>query len=81
MMGEIDPGRLVSYAAPASIFFQAGRQDFALSGMQDLLTLYQTEGSEPKVITWYEADHFLNLAAEDDRKAWLSAKLSLPPAS
>jgi dienelactone hydrolase len=81
LMAEIDPGRLVSHAAPATLFFQAGHQDFALSGMQGLLTLYQTKGSEPKTITWYEADHFLNSAARDDREEWLSTKLSLPPAS
>ena len=34
-------------------------------------------GSEPKQVTWYDADHFLNAVAIRDEVAWLHAQIGI----
>ena len=79
LMEQVDSIAFVGHAAPASLFFQAGRQDTIVP--VDLLTQFVTTGSEPKVVKWYDADHGLDNAAQSDRADWLVDKLNLPPAS
>jgi hypothetical protein len=35
--------------------------------------------SEPKIIKWYDADHYLNEEARKDRIVWLKQQLGLNP--
>jgi dienelactone hydrolase len=68
-MRPIEPLRFVGRAAPASIFFQSGRQD-RLVPPPDALWL-QRAGSEPKTVKWYDAGHGLGPQARIDQLEWL----------
>jgi len=75
-MEPIDPIYYVRHAAPSSLFFQFGLQD-AFYPKKKFLEYYE-EGSEPKSIQWYDADHYrLNKEGRSDRVEWLRRQLCL----
>ncbi|MCI0580637.1 MAG: dienelactone hydrolase family protein [Chloroflexi bacterium] len=74
-MAGIDPIAYVGRAAPSALLFQFGQQDEAFP--EEKLVGYAEAGSEPKLVKWYEAGHFLNDEAGDDRLDWLSTQLGL----
>jgi dienelactone hydrolase len=68
-MKPIEPLRFVGRAAPASIFFQSGRQD-RLVPPADAIWLHRA-ASEPKMVKWYDAGHGLGPQARVDQLEWL----------
>ena len=68
-MRPIEPLRFVGRAAPASLFFQAGRQD-RLAPPVDAVWVHQA-ASEPKTVRWYDAGHGLGPQARLDQLEWL----------
>lgn len=76
-MTRIDPIYYVGHAEPSSLFFQFGLQDEAFP--REKVEAFAEAGSEPKLVKWYDADHFLNDAARDDRIEWLRTQLDLAP--
>ena len=74
-MSAIDANRFVGQAAPASLLFQCGRRDESVSE-GDAQRFFEA-ASEPKEIRWYDAGHFLNDQARQDRIAWLGERLGL----
>jgi uncharacterized protein len=77
VLAPIDPGYYVQFAAPAPLMFQFGLKDrsFPRARMLELAA----EGSEPKEVKWYCADHYLpDPDARRDRLEWLRAHLDLP---
>jgi dienelactone hydrolase len=74
VMAPIDPLYYVEKAAPAALFFQFGRQDIFFS--RERFKLYAEAGSEPKLVRWYDADHYLQSEkALQDRVNWLVTRL------
>ena len=76
VMTRIDPIHYVGHAAPAALFFQFGLQDdfFARAKFES----YAAAGSEPKLVKWYNADHYsLNTEGRHDRLEWLGMQLGL----
>ena len=70
-VAAIDPINFINRAAPAPLFFQLARQDVF---PHEKLLAYATAGSEPKRISWYDADHYsVNAAGRGDRMKWLQA--------
>lgn len=74
-MAPIDPIHFVSHAAPAALLYQIARNDqiFPLEQTQ----AFADAGSEPKLVKYYDADHYLDAAARKDRSAWLQEQLNL----
>lgn len=71
----LDPVHYVSQAAPSPLFFQFGLGDnfFAREKFEE----YARTGSQPKLVKWYEADHYgVNEAGRTDRREWLSEQLA-----
>jgi dienelactone hydrolase len=68
-MRPIEPLRFVGRAAPASIFFQSGRQDRLVPPV-DAVWLHSA-ASEPKTVRWYDAGHGLGPQARVDQLEWL----------
>jgi hypothetical protein len=77
-MEPIEPIRYIHRAAPATLFFQFGRQDQSVS-TENARMLYEA-ASEPKRVKWYEADHQLNAQAYVDWLDWLHATVGTAPA-
>jgi len=73
IMMAIDPQTYIGKAAPTQLLFQYGSQDVF---PREKLAAYAEAGSEPKKITVYEADHYLNEQARDDAVAWLAEVLA-----
>jgi dienelactone hydrolase len=74
VMQSIDPVFYVAHATPSALFFQFGRKDEAFS--QDQFERFAQAGSEPKLVQWYETDHFFqNGEGQNDRLEWLHAQL------
>jgi dienelactone hydrolase len=74
-MEPIEPIHFVGHAAPAALFFQAGRRDQFIP--REEAVRWQQAGSTPKQVTWYDADHFLNTAAIRDEVAWLQSQIGI----
>jgi dienelactone hydrolase len=68
-MQPIEPLRFVGHAAPASIFFQSGRQDRLVPPV-DAVWLHRA-ASEPKTVKWYDTGHGLGPQARVDQLEWL----------
>jgi dienelactone hydrolase len=68
-MRPIEPLRFIGRAAPASIFFQSGRQDRLVPPV-DAVWLHRAAG-EPKTVKWYDAGHALGPQARIDQLEWL----------
>lgn len=73
VIAPIDPIHYVAHAAPAALFFQFGRQD---DFTQEQFERMVEAASEPKLVKWYDADHYLRIAeAQNDRLDWLQTRL------
>ncbi len=80
VLASIDPLYYIQFAAPAPLLFQFGLQDRAFR--RDKFVEFAATGSEPKVVMWYNADHYLpDPAARRDRLEWLQAHLRSDGAS
>ena len=78
LMEPIEPIRFVGRAAPGSLFFQNALRDEAVT--RDDALAYQTAGSEPKKIEWYESSHFLPGEAFQHMADWLGTKIGIDAA-
>jgi uncharacterized protein len=76
-MRPIEPLRFVVRAAPASIFFQSGRQDRLVPPV-DAMWLHSA-ASEPKTVRWYDAGHGLGPQARIDQLQWLHRTIATRP--
>ena len=74
MMDPIDPIHYITQASSASLFFQFGRQDDFYPEKR-FLEYYELAGGQKKM-EWYDADHYLNEDALNDRIDWLVLKLN-----
>jgi dienelactone hydrolase len=74
-MTRIDPIYYVGRAAPSALLFQFGLQDEAFP--REKVEAFAEAGSEPKLVKWYDADHYLNEEARSDRIEWLRTRLGL----
>ena len=74
-MTEIDPITHVPNLSPASVLFQFATDDFHVP--KERAEEFFAAAKEPREIKWYEAQHGLNEAATEDRKAWLKQSLGL----
>lgn len=74
-MTRIDPIYYVRRAAPSALYFQFGLQDEAFP--REKVVAFAHAGSEPKLVKWYDADHFLNDEARSDRIEWLRTQLGV----
>ena len=70
VMWPIEAIHYVGYAAPAALLFQNGRADVAVPVPEAIA--YQSAGSDPKTIQWYDAGHNLTNSTFDDHVEWLS---------
>jgi dienelactone hydrolase len=75
---DIDPINFIPNAAPASIFFQFGKNDYSVT--ESLANQYYEAASQPKQIEWYDDIQDMHsdpvVAAH---QAWLIEQLSLAP--
>jgi dienelactone hydrolase len=77
-VGDLDPMRHVSHAAPATLLFQFAETDHYIT--REAATAYFAEASQPKQVNWYKAEHDMNVeVARNDRREWLTKELRLPP--
>lgn len=76
-IAPIDPVHYVNHASPSAVFYQIALNDqvFPLARAQ----AFADAGSEPKLVSHYTADHYLNSAAQADRIEWLQTRLDLKP--
>ena len=74
MMDPIDPIHYITQASAASLFFQFGRQDDFYPEKRFLE--YYEIARDQKKMEWYDADHYLNDDALNDRIDWLVLKLN-----
>ena len=74
-MDPIDPIHFIGHASPFSLFFQFGRNDTSFPRQKFLD--FSAATRDPKQVTWYDADHYLNAAARIDRREWLGTHLRL----
>jgi len=72
-----DPGKYISHAAPATLFFQYAVQEKFLTPERARATA--ALASEPKQFKLYDAPHALNAEARRDRIAFLTGQLNLKP--
>lgn len=75
VMDPIDPIHYIGHALPSSLFFQFGRND-TFFPRQKFLD-FSGAARDPKRVDWYNADHYLNEAAQIDRREWLGNRLRL----
>lgn len=75
VMAAVNPIRFVGHAAPAALMFQFGTRGEFFPRYKFLE--FAESGSMPKLIRWYDADHFLNEKACRDRIDWLSGRLQM----
>ncbi len=74
-LAPIDPGNYIGHAAPSAVLFQFGLRDDLFTREKSLE--FFEKASEPRSMEWYDAGHYLNDEAREDRIAWLRARLSL----
>ena len=75
VMEPVEPIHFVGHAAPSSLFFQNARQDSLVSEADALA--YQTAGSEPKRVEWYDSGHGLPAQAYFDMVNWLAEQIGI----
>lgn len=75
LLRQTDPLRYVGHAAPARLFFQAGRYDEVVPAhaLRGLIAA----ASEPKEVRWYAAGHVLNRRALADQFRWFARTLPI----
>ena len=75
---DIDPINFVPNAAPASIFFQFGKNDSSVT--ESLANQYYEAASQPKKIEWYDDTHDMHTdPVREAHQAWLIEQLNLAP--
>ena len=75
---DIDPIKFVPDAAPASLFFQFGKNDAVVP--ESLATQYYEAASQPKKIEWYPDLHEMHTdPVREAHQAWLTEELKLAP--
>jgi predicted esterase len=74
-MEPIEPIYFVSHASPSALFFQNAQHDMSVSE-EDALA-YQTAGSEPKQVKWYNSGHGLPPQAFVDMVNWLGEQIGI----
>lgn len=74
-MEPIEPIHYVSHAAPSVLFFQNARYDSLVTEADALA--YQSAGSEPKRVEWYESGHGLPAQAYFDMVHWLAERIGI----
>lgn len=74
-LAPIDPVFYVAHAEPAALFFQFGRQDNFVP--RERYELFAQAGSAPKLVRWYDTDHYFGdaAAALEDRLDWFKTQL------
>ncbi|MDQ7794897.1 MAG: acetylxylan esterase [bacterium] len=79
ILAPLDAVHYIGQAAPAALLFQFARRDEFITPEE--AELYFRLASEPKEITWYDADHFFSgvPAARRDRVDWLASRLAFEP--
>lgn len=80
LLEDTDGLRFIAQAAPAKLFFQAGRMDEVVP--KDALETLIKAGSQPKKVSWYAAGHDLAIPkAQNDQLSWLTNVLEIkgPP--
>jgi dienelactone hydrolase len=77
-MSVVEPVMYISHAVPAKLLFQFARNTQYITEAQ--LTEFSDTSSEPKEVKWYVATDALDEIAQQERLAWLTEQLSLPPA-
>jgi dienelactone hydrolase len=75
ILWPIEPIHYVGRAAPAELLFQNGISDSYVP-TSDTLRYFQA-ASEPKTITWYNADHFLPPRHYYDHLMWQHARVGV----
>lgn len=76
LMDPIDPIHYVPRAAPAALFYQFSLRDNFFP--REKFVQFYEAGSQPKLIRWYDADHYqINNAGRADRIEWLNTQLAL----
>jgi dienelactone hydrolase len=75
---DIDPINYVQKAAPASLFFQFGKNDTFAT--ESLANQYYAAASQPRKIAWYDDDHAMRTdPVSKARQAWLIEQLKITP--
>jgi len=74
-MGLIEPIHYVGHASPSALFFQNARYDRSVAEADALA--YQTAGSEPKRVEWYDSGHGLPSQAYLDMVNWLAGQIGI----
>jgi len=77
-MQPLEPIYYIGHASPSALFFQNARHDMSVSE-EDALA-YQTAGSEPKKVEWYDSGHGLPPQAYTDMVAWLAEQIGIDAA-
>lgn len=75
VIAPYDADNFIGRASPASLFLQSGLNDTVVPPLE--MRHFQQIASQPKLVRWYDAGHFLNQAAMIDRERWLARKLAL----
>lgn len=77
---ELEPVSLIGRAGPAELLFQFANTDKYIS--KEAATAFYEAASQPKQIKWYETNHEMNIeAARNDRREWLTERLTLSKSS
>jgi dienelactone hydrolase len=75
---DLDPINFIPNAAPASIFFQFGKNDSTVT--ESLANQFYKAASQPKQIEWYDDVHDMHTdPVVKAHQAWLLEQLSLAP--
>jgi fermentation-respiration switch protein FrsA (DUF1100 family) len=75
---DIDPTSLVAQAAPASLFFQFGKNDAGVT--ESLANQLYAAASQPKKIEWYDDSSLMSTGpVVKARQVWLIDQLKLAP--
>ena len=75
IMEPIEPIHFVGHASPSVLFFQNARYDNLVNEADALA--YQTAGSEPKKVEWYDSGHGLPEQAYFDMVNWLAEQIGI----
>ena len=74
-MRPIEPIHFVGHASPSALFFQNARYDMSVTEAD--AKIYQSAGSEPKRIEWYDSGHGLPMQAYIDMAGWLAEQIGI----
>ena len=75
LMETVAPDRYLPFVIRTRLLFQNGRDDAVYT--QKEIDDFQSSVRGRKTVKWYEAGHWLNEAAFDERLTWLIDELAL----